>query len=167
MVEIGLVMDLDLIGLPFPVLIWGPFEVAEGAQVWLIVFSINYFAPSQIIGLAKKWRSFLWLLSLIYIEWGSSRMRGYSQPMWFLTCTRRRSLQKFCQELWTLSLVSFSGSNLTCTNLCVGLVYPSWWPFHSVCSVYGQTYHLRWLHLKRQVWLIQEYCVHWHDDFPI
>ena len=38
MLEIGLVLDMDLIELPFPVLICGLFEVAEGAQVWLIVF---------------------------------------------------------------------------------------------------------------------------------
>ena len=54
MVEIGPVLDLDLIGLPFTVLIRGLFEVSEGAQVWLIVFWINICAPGQMMGLAKK-----------------------------------------------------------------------------------------------------------------
>ena len=92
MVGTGLVMDMDLIGLPFPVLIWGIFEVAKGAQVWLIPFWVNVCAPGQMIGLAKKWRIFLWLIFPIHIEWGSSRMSGDSPPMWFLTYTCRRSL---------------------------------------------------------------------------
>ena len=35
----------------------------------------------------------------IQIERSSSRMRGDSQPMWFLTCTRKRSLKNIRQEL--------------------------------------------------------------------
>ena len=73
-------------------------------------------------------------------------MRGDSPPMWFFTCTRRQSLQNICQESWTPSLVSFAGSNLTCISLCVCLVCPSKWSFHSVCSGCGQTCHWRWLH---------------------
>ena len=100
------------------------------------------------IGLAKKWRSFLWLLFSIQIEWGSSRTRGDNPPMWFLTCTCRSYLQNIRQESWTPSLVSFAGSNLTYISLCVDLMYPSWWHFHSVCSGYGQTFHRRWLHIN-------------------
>ena len=99
------------------------------------------------IGLSKKWISFLWLLSPIQIEWGSSRIGGDSPPMCSLICTCRRSLQNIRQESWTPSLVSSVGSNLTCTSLCVGIVYPSWWPFHSVCSECGKTCHWRWLHI--------------------
>ena len=85
------------------------FAVAGGAQVWLIVFLLSVCAPGPMIGLAKKWRSFLWFISPIQIEWGSIRMRGDSTPMCFLTCTRRRSLQNICQESRTPSLVYFVG----------------------------------------------------------
>ena len=54
MVGIGHVIDLALVGLPFPVFILFLFEVAEDAQVWLIIFWINICAPGQMIGLAKK-----------------------------------------------------------------------------------------------------------------
>ena len=112
------------------------------------------------IGLAKKWRIFLWLLSPIQFEWGSSRMCGDNSPMWFLTCTRRRSLKNIRQESWTPSLVSFAGSNLTFISLCVCLVFLPWWYFHSACSWYGQTCHWRWLHShdrKMSLWTAGTY----------
>ena len=43
--------------------------------------------------------------------------------------------------------IIFLGQNLTCTCLCVGLVYLSWWPFQFICSECGQTCHWRWIHI--------------------
>ena len=54
MEEIGLVLDLVLPGVPFPVLILGLYLVVEGEPVWLIVFWLNISAPGQMIGLVKK-----------------------------------------------------------------------------------------------------------------
>ena len=51
---IGLVLDLVMPGVPFPVLIVGLSLVVEGSQVWLIVLWLNISAPDQMIGLAKK-----------------------------------------------------------------------------------------------------------------
>ena len=100
-------------------------QLLEGTKYgWL--FLLSFCAPGLMISLAKKWIGFLWLLSPIQIEWGSSRMRGDSPTMCFLTCTRRRSLKNICQESLTPSLVSFDGSNLTCISLCLCLVFPSW-----------------------------------------
>ena len=59
----------------------------------------------------------------IQILWGSSMMCGDNPPVCSLTCTSMRSPQNICQELWTPSLVYFSGSNLACAGLCVDLVY--------------------------------------------
>ena len=143
------------------------------------------------IGLAKKWISFLWLLYLVQIEWGSIRMRGDSSPMCFLTCNCRRSLQNIHHESWNPSLFSFSGSNLTFISLCVFLMCPSWWYFHSVFQdadrfiieggfiamikqfPNGQQGHIYpcknmcFSCLKRQVWVRQECCVCWCDAFPV
>ena len=126
LVETGLALDLVLNALPFLVLIWGPFAVAGGAQVWLIVFSWGFFEIGPMIGLSKKWISFWWLLFPIQNEWGSSRMHSGSPPMWFLICTCKCSLQNIRQELWTPSLVSFAGSSLTYKVLYTRLVFPSW-----------------------------------------
>ena len=52
--EIGIVMDLDLPGVPFTVLIVGLSLVVEVTQVWLVVFWLNISAPCQMIGLANK-----------------------------------------------------------------------------------------------------------------
>ena len=98
------------------------------------------------IGLTKKWRMFLWLISPIRDAWVSSRMRDGSPLLYFLICTHKRSLQNLCQELWTPSLGYFDGSRLTCKCLCARLVYPAWWSFCSACSWCELTCHWRCLH---------------------
>ena len=84
-------------------------------------------------GPGQEAKKFLWLLSPIHIEWGSSMMHGDNTPVWYLTCTSTHSPQNIFQELWTLSLVYFAGSNLACTGLSVVFLYLSLWIFHSIC----------------------------------
>ena len=110
-------------------------------------FLINFCAPKPMIVLANMWR-------IVFDNFYPSRLSGDTagcvvivHQYEFLNFIHRCSLQSICQESWTPSLVSLAGSNLTCTSLCLGLVYPSWGDFHSVCSGCGQTFHWRWIHI--------------------
>ena len=122
----GFALDLVLNAWAVLVLIWDPFAVAGGAQLWLIVFFVRCLCTRSNDRPGQEVKKFFWLLSTIQNEWCSRRMRGYSPPMCFLICTRKRPLKNICQESWTPSLVSFAGSSLTCIGLCVCLVFPSW-----------------------------------------
>ena len=77
-------------------------------------FSWGVCEPGPLIGLAKKWRSFWWLLSPILSDWGSNMMRGGSPLKSFSICARKRSPKNICQEFWTLSWGYFAGSSSTC-----------------------------------------------------
>ena len=134
----------------------------------------------------KKWRSFLWMILPIHIEWDSSIMPGDNPPMYYFTCTHRCSPQSISQELWTQSLVYFARLNLTCTSVCVGIVYFSatFVQNEDILFIkYGfttmiaqcpnrqkgliESWKMCFSCLNLQVLLRKEWCMSWRDDFPV
>ena len=85
-------------------------------------FLKKYFSTRSNDRPGQEVKKFLWLLFPIQIEWGSSMMCGDNPSVWYLTSTSTCFPQNIHQELWTPSLLYFTGSNWTCTGLCVGLV---------------------------------------------
>ena len=99
---------------------WSPFssvKVRNFLGCWrcpsMVDFVLGkYFCTRSNNRPGQEVKKFLWLLFPIHIEWGSSMMCGDNPPVYSLTCTCTRSPQIIRQELWTPSLVYFSGSNL-------------------------------------------------------
>ena len=111
----------------------------------MVDFLVKYFCTRSDDRPGQEVKIFLWLIFSIQIEWGSRIMRGDNPQVCPLTCTHTNPPQNIRQELSTLSLFYFAGSNWACTGLSEDILYLLLSLSHSLCWELVQTCKYMWL----------------------